>query len=65
MLVAGGIAIYVLIPQLADVTVVDFKDLPIPLYEGDLEEAEGIPPNAQKLIDLIRQHQGLLIASPE
>lgn len=48
-----------------EVTVVDFKALPIPLYEGDLEEAEGIPANAQKLIDLIRQHQGLLVASPE
>lgn len=49
----------------AEVTVVDFKELPIPLYDGDLEDAEGIPPNAQKLIELITQHQGLLIASPE
>ena len=48
-----------------DVTVVDFKELPIPMYEGDLEEEQGIPANAQKLIDLIRQHDGLLIASPE
>ena len=49
----------------AEVTVVDFKELPIPLYDGDLEEAEGIPANALKLIELIRQHAGLLIASPE
>jgi chromate reductase, NAD(P)H dehydrogenase (quinone) len=49
----------------AEVTVVDFKELPIPLYDGDLEDASGIPGNAQKLIDLITQHQGLLIASPE
>lgn len=49
----------------APVTVVDFKQLPIPLYEGDLEEEHGIPENAQTLIDLIRQHDGLLIASPE
>jgi len=49
----------------AEVTVVDFKDLPIPLYEGDLEDADGIPANAQKLIDLITQHGGLVIASPE
>lgn len=49
----------------AEVTVVDFKALPIPLYEGDLEEAEGIPANAQQLIELIRRHDGLLIASPE
>lgn len=49
----------------AEVTVVDFKELPIPLYEGDLEDAEGIPANAQTLIELITQHAGLLIASPE
>jgi chromate reductase, NAD(P)H dehydrogenase (quinone) len=49
----------------AEITVVDFKELPIPLYEGDLEEAEGIPANALKLIELIRQHSGVLIASPE
>src|SRR5688500_18684532 len=49
----------------AEVTVHDFKELPIPLYDGDLEDAEGIPANAQKLIDLITRHAGLLIASPE
>ena len=49
----------------AEVSLVDFKELPIPLYEGDLEEEEGIPANARKLIDLVTQHAGLLIASPE
>lgn len=49
----------------AEVTVVDFKELPIPLYDGDLEDAEGIPANAQKLIQLVTEHSGLLIASPE
>ena len=49
----------------AEVTLIDFKELPIPLYEGDLEDAEGMPPNAQKLVDLVTQHAGLLIASPE
>jgi chromate reductase, NAD(P)H dehydrogenase (quinone) len=48
-----------------EVTVIDFAELTIPLYTGDLEDAEGIPPNAQKLIALITQHAGLLIASPE
>lgn len=48
-----------------EVTVFDFKELPIPMYDGDLEDANGIPANAQKLIDLITQHHGLLIASPE
>lgn len=49
----------------ADVTVVDFHDLPLPLYDGDLEEAHGMPDNARKLVDLITQHHGVLIASPE
>lgn len=49
----------------AEVTVVDFKEMPIPLYDGDLEDAEGMPANAKKLVELIAQHQGLLIASPE
>lgn len=49
----------------AEVTIVDFKELPLPLYDGDLEDASGLPANAQKLVELITQHQGLLIASPE
>jgi chromate reductase, NAD(P)H dehydrogenase (quinone) len=49
----------------AEVTLHDFKEFPIPMYDGDLEDAEGIPANAQKLIELITQHAGLLIASPE
>jgi NAD(P)H-dependent FMN reductase len=49
----------------ADVTVLDFKELPIPLYDGDLEDAEGMPANAKKLVELVTQHSGLLIASPE
>ena len=49
----------------AEVTVVDFAELPLPLYDGDLEEAQGLPPNAQKLVELVTQHDALLIASPE
>jgi len=33
----------------ADATYLDFRDLPLPLYDGDLEEAEGLPENALKL----------------
>lgn len=49
----------------AEVTVVDFKELPLPLYDGDLEDAQGMPANAQTLVDLIAGHAALLIASPE
>lgn len=48
-----------------EVTLVDLTDLPMPLYNGDLEDAEGLPANAVKLIELITSHPALLIASPE
>ena len=49
----------------AEVTYIDFRDFPLPLYDGDLEAKEGIPENARKLKQLMKEHQGLLIASPE
>lgn len=48
-----------------EVTLVDLNELPLPLYHGDLEDREGMPANATKLVGLIQSHQGLLIASPE
>jgi NAD(P)H-dependent FMN reductase len=48
-----------------EVTLVDLNEFTLPLYHGDLEDAEGLPANATKLIGLIVKHQGLLIASPE
>jgi chromate reductase len=49
----------------AEVTLLDLNDFPLPIYHGDLEDAEGLPTNAKKLIELITRHAGLLIASPE
>lgn len=49
----------------AEVTYLDFRDLPLPLYDADLEEAEGLPENARKLKSLLTAHQGFLIACPE
>ncbi|MCX6955472.1 MAG: NAD(P)H-dependent oxidoreductase [Verrucomicrobia bacterium] len=49
----------------AEVTLLDLNEYVLPLYHGDLEEASGLPENATKLIALLEQHQGLLIASPE
>lgn len=48
-----------------EVTLLDLNEYALPLYHGDLEDAEGLPANAAKLIELINQHAGLLIASPE
>lgn len=47
------------------VTLVELKDFALPLYDGDLEDAAGMPAGAAKLVELIKAHDGLLIASPE
>ena len=49
----------------AEATVLDPRDLPLPLYGGDLEAREGLPDNARKLKELMKSHSGFLIASPE
>ena len=49
----------------AEVTEIDLRDYSLPLYDGDLEEKEGLPANARKLKDIFFAHQGLLISSPE
>jgi chromate reductase len=40
-------------------------DLRLPLYDGDLEEREGIPPAVQALADAIKAADAVIIASPE
>lgn len=49
----------------ADVTLIDLRDFPMPLYDGDLETKEGLPPNAVKLKKLFLENRGLLISAPE
>lgn len=48
-----------------EVTLIELGDYELPLYHGDLEDAQGLPASATKLIGLIQEHAGLLIASPE
>ncbi len=49
----------------ANVTEIDLRDFPVPLYDGDIESTTGLPENAIKLQDLMFDHDGFLIASPE
>lgn len=49
----------------AEVTYLDLRDLPMPLFDQDLEAREGEHPNAKKFKDLLRAHDGFLIATPE
>lgn len=47
------------------ITEVSLRDFALPLYDGDLEEDEGVPKEAFALRRLIHEHDGLLIACPE
>ncbi len=40
-------------------------DLRMPLYDGDLEEASGVPAEAQTLSDQIKSANAVIIATPE
>lgn len=47
------------------VTFLDLDDFPMPVYHGDLEEAEGMPANGLRLREIFMAHDALLVASPE
>ena len=49
----------------AEVTLIALRDFPLPVFDQDLEAAEGMPAAAKKLKQLFREHHGLLIAAPE
>jgi chromate reductase len=49
----------------AEVTEVDLREFPMPLYDGDLEAASGIPEHGKRFKRMFLEHQGLMIASPE
>lgn len=49
----------------AEVTLLDLRDYPIPLYDGDLEAESGVPENARALRRLMATHHGLILVSPE
>jgi NAD(P)H-dependent FMN reductase len=49
----------------ADVTRISLADYPLPIYDADLAAADGPPPNAVKLKQLVGAHRGIFIASPE
>jgi NAD(P)H-dependent FMN reductase len=37
----------------------------MPIYDGDIEDKDGLPSNAKKLKKLFLEHHGLLLACPE
>src|SRR5688572_7896847 len=48
-----------------EVALLDLRELALALYDGDLEEAQGLPEGAKRLKKLMREHDGFIIASPE
>jgi NAD(P)H-dependent FMN reductase len=49
----------------AEVTYIDLKDYPLPIFDQDLEDEHGLPENGRRLKDLYLKNDGLLISSPE
>jgi chromate reductase, NAD(P)H dehydrogenase (quinone) len=49
----------------AEVTIVNLGDYPMPIMNQDLEMAEGMPKPARAFKELLIEHDGFLIASPE
>ena len=49
----------------AEVTLIALRDYRMPIFDEDLEAAEGMPESALKLKALFADNDGLIIASPE
>jgi len=49
----------------ATVTRINLRDYPMPLFDEDLEQAEGMPAHARAFKELLINADGVLIASPE
>lgn len=49
----------------AEVTDLDLRAYSLPIYSSDEEEANGSPADAQKFLDTIRAHDGIVISMAE
>jgi NAD(P)H-dependent FMN reductase len=53
------------LPDGVEATVVDLREFEMPLYDGDLEERDGLPEGAVRLRDQVKAHDAVLFVSPE
>lgn len=44
---------------------VNLREFALPLYDGDIQAAQGIPDAAHRFAELLREHDGVVIVSPE
>ena len=49
----------------AEVTIIELRDYPMPFYDGDMQDHEGFPKGAGEFRQMMLEHHGFLIASPE
>ena len=49
----------------AEVTIVDLNDYPLPIYGIDLEQEKGIPGNARKFSEQIKNADGIILSLAE
>ncbi|MBI1785546.1 NAD(P)H-dependent oxidoreductase [Candidatus Sumerlaeota bacterium] len=49
----------------AEVTLLDLREYPMPIYDGDLEAESGLPENAKRIKKLMLESGGFLISAPE
>jgi len=49
----------------AEIAYLDLREIPLPIFDEDLEKEEGLPENAKKLKQVMKSHQGFLMSCPE
>jgi NAD(P)H-dependent FMN reductase len=56
---------YQMMPKGHEAMLREFNEFQMPLYDGDLEAASGLPDAAKKLVEAINSVQAVIISSPE
>jgi len=61
----AGLAHHIAEANGIEAVLIDLKDYPMPIYNGDLEAKEGPPERARAFKALLGEYPGVFIASPE
>ena len=49
----------------AEVNYIDLRDYPMPLFDQDLEATDGLPASVRQFKQMLKSHDGFLLACPE
>lgn len=61
---ANAVAV-ALVEKGAQCTVTDLRALALPIYDGDLEAASGVPAGVKTLVEQFAAHDAVVVVSPE